>query len=90
MASDISTGHALAALRPCISRALQLLSGVETEFEATGEVSLQVAGAVEVLSFVESDLLEDVILASYPFLLLKQKVVGAGDLVVLIVLHEGR
>ena len=90
MASDIGTGHALAALRPCISRALQLLGGVETELEATGEVSLQVAGAVEVLSFVESDLLEDVILASYPFLLLKQKVVGAGDLVVLIVLHEGR
>ena len=46
-----------------------------------------VAAAVGGLSLFESYLLEDVVLARLPLLLLHQQVVGRGDLVVLVVLH---
>ena len=76
---ELSSGFALAVF----------LVGPRAEFVVLRLIGENVVGAVELLALVEGDLFEDVVLVGLALLLFHKQVVGGGNLVVLVVLHEG-
>lgn len=86
----VASCHAGPALGACIGLSKQFLRGVEANLESSCEVTFQVAGTVEIFALVKRHLLEDVVLACNPFFLLQEQVIGAGHLIMLVVLYKRR